>query len=210
MGNQQSTMKYRKSCDIISSYFAACLLQSAYFLVRCFRVFHTAAWLKVWPNKLLVLCWRRLSGRDEEYFLLLHIHFTGEGECKTGDLRSPLAPMRRQSYNRRRNITSGGTAMEYLTVRETAKKWNISTRMVQQLCTAGRIPGAQKFGTAWAIPANAEKHQNPRFVPKQEAAPGGTSPGRSITTSQASRNRRHGRWGPISPALTWGRGCPPA
>ena len=61
--------------------------------------------------------------------------------------------------------------MEYLTVRETAKKWNISTRMVQQLCTAGRIPGAQKFGTAWAIPANAEKPQDPRLVPKQKAAP---------------------------------------
>ena len=61
--------------------------------------------------------------------------------------------------------------MEYLTVRETAKKWNISVRMVQQFCTAGRIPGAQKFGTAWAIPANAEKPQDPRLVPKQKAAP---------------------------------------
>ena len=61
--------------------------------------------------------------------------------------------------------------MEYLTVRETAKKWKISVRMVQQFCTAGRIPGAQKFGTAWAIPANAEKPQDPRLVPKQKAAP---------------------------------------
>ena len=49
--------------------------------------------------------------------------------------------------------------MEYLTVRETAEKWNLSVRTVQQLCTAGRIPGAQKFGTAWAIPAEAEKPQ---------------------------------------------------
>ena len=40
--------------------------------------------------------------------------------------------------------------MEYLTVRETAEKWNISPRLVQQFCIAGRIPGAQKFGTAWA------------------------------------------------------------
>ena len=37
--------------------------------------------------------------------------------------------------------------MEYLTVRETANKWNISPRLVQQLCTDGRIPGAQKFRT---------------------------------------------------------------
>ena len=46
-----------------------------------------------------------------------------------------------------------GTAMEYLTVRETARKWNLSDRMVQQFCIAGRIPGAQKFGNSWAIPA---------------------------------------------------------
>ena len=63
--------------------------------------------------------------------------------------------------------------MEYLTVRETANKWNISPRLVQQLCTDGRIPGAQKFGTAWAIPADAEKPQDPRAVSKREAASAG-------------------------------------
>lgn len=62
--------------------------------------------------------------------------------------------------------------MDYLTVRETAKKWNLSPRMVQQFCTAGRIPGARKFGSAWAIPAAAEKPQDPRLVPKQEPAAG--------------------------------------
>ena len=61
--------------------------------------------------------------------------------------------------------------MEYLTVRETAQKWGLAPRTVQQFCTDGRIPGAQKFGTSWAIPADAEKPQDPRFVPKQEAAP---------------------------------------
>ena len=52
--------------------------------------------------------------------------------------------------------------MEYLTVRETAEKWNISPRLVQQLCTAGRVPGARKFGKSWAIPADAEKPWAPR------------------------------------------------
>ena len=61
--------------------------------------------------------------------------------------------------------------MEYLTVLETARKWDLSPRMVQHHCTAGHIPGAQKFGKSWAIPADAEKPQDPRFVPKQEAAP---------------------------------------
>lgn len=60
--------------------------------------------------------------------------------------------------------------MDYLTVRETAEKWNLSIRMVQQFCTQGRIPGAQKFGKAWAIPADAAKPQDPRFAPKQETA----------------------------------------
>ena len=57
--------------------------------------------------------------------------------------------------------------MEYLTVRETAEKWNLSDRMVQQLCVDGRIPGAQKFGKSWAIPAEAEKPQDPRIARKQ-------------------------------------------
>ena len=34
--------------------------------------------------------------------------------------------------------------MEYLTVRETAEKWNLAPRMVQQFCIDGRIPGAHK------------------------------------------------------------------
>lgn len=61
--------------------------------------------------------------------------------------------------------------MEYLTVRETARKWDLSDRMVQQFCIAGRIPGAQKFGNSWAIPADAEKPRDPRSVRKQARPP---------------------------------------
>ena len=61
--------------------------------------------------------------------------------------------------------------MEYLTVRETAEKWNISIRMVQQFCTAGRIPGAQKFGKSWAIPADTEKPADPRRTQRQRNFP---------------------------------------
>ena len=61
--------------------------------------------------------------------------------------------------------------MKYLTAQETAEKWNLSIRTVQQLCTAGRIPGAQKFGKSWAIPADAEKPRNPRVVRKQGTQP---------------------------------------
>ena len=59
--------------------------------------------------------------------------------------------------------------MEYLSVRETADKWNISTRMVQQFCTQGRVPGARKLGKFWTIPADAEKPQDPRVVRKRGA-----------------------------------------
>ena len=68
--------------------------------------------------------------------------------------------------------------MEYLTVRETAEKWNVSPRMVQQFCTAGRIPGAQKFGKSWAIPADAEKPRDPRAARTGKAEPLG--PGRGL------------------------------
>ena len=51
----------------------------------------------------------------------------------------------------------GGLTMEYLTVRQAAEQWKLSERMVQQLCTRGRIPGARKFGVSWAIPTDAEK-----------------------------------------------------
>ena len=52
--------------------------------------------------------------------------------------------------------------MEYLTAQEIADRWNLSKRTVQQLCAAGRIPGARKFTRAWAIPADAEKPEDPR------------------------------------------------
>lgn len=52
--------------------------------------------------------------------------------------------------------------MEYITVREAAKKWKISERLVQKYCASGRIEGAGKFGSSWRIPANARKPRDPR------------------------------------------------
>jgi len=50
----------------------------------------------------------------------------------------------------------------YLSIKETACKWGISERWVNQYCTDGRIPGAERFGRSWAIPENAEKPTDPR------------------------------------------------
>lgn len=51
----------------------------------------------------------------------------------------------------------GGIHVEYMTVTEAAKKWNVSNRMVQKYCANGRIEGAKKLGLTWSIPAGAAK-----------------------------------------------------
>lgn len=53
--------------------------------------------------------------------------------------------------------------MEYLSIRQTAEKWGISGRRIQRLCTEGRIPGAMKIGSYWAVPADAEKPKDERI-----------------------------------------------
>lgn len=52
--------------------------------------------------------------------------------------------------------------MEYLSIRQTAEKWEISGRRIQRLCSEGRIPGAQKIGSYWAVPADAAKPKDER------------------------------------------------
>ena len=54
-------------------------------------------------------------------------------------------------------ILLGGEHMNYLSVAETAKKWNISERSVRNYCAQERIPGAVLIGKTWHIPENAEK-----------------------------------------------------
>lgn len=51
---------------------------------------------------------------------------------------------------------------EYISIREASYKWGVSERRVNQYCTQGRIPGAERFGRSWAIPAAAEKPKDPR------------------------------------------------
>ncbi|MBE5802717.1 MAG: helix-turn-helix domain-containing protein [Clostridiales bacterium] len=52
--------------------------------------------------------------------------------------------------------------MKYMTIQEAAEKWEISERRVQVLCTSNRLPGAEKFGRQWAIPADLEKPDDAR------------------------------------------------
>ena len=53
--------------------------------------------------------------------------------------------------------------MEYLSISQTSERWGISSRRIQVLCSEGRIEGAVKIGSYWAIPADAEKPDDQRI-----------------------------------------------
>jgi len=55
----------------------------------------------------------------------------------------------------------------FLTIREVADNWNLTTRRVQKMCSDGLIPGVEKFGRDWAIPMNAEKPKDGRVTTGQ-------------------------------------------
>lgn len=52
--------------------------------------------------------------------------------------------------------------MNFLSVAQTAEKWEMTPRRVQVLCSEGRIDGAQKVGNIWTIPENAQKPEDAR------------------------------------------------
>ena len=47
--------------------------------------------------------------------------------------------------------------MRYLSIAETAKKWDISERSVRNYCAHGRVPGAFLTGKTWNVPEDAAK-----------------------------------------------------
>ena len=53
--------------------------------------------------------------------------------------------------------------MEYMTIQEAERKWRISSRRIQVLCSENRINGAVKFGRQWAIPVETEKPLDARI-----------------------------------------------
>ncbi len=57
--------------------------------------------------------------------------------------------------------------MRYISVREMAKKWNMSERSVRNYCTQGRVQGAILKGKTWNIPENAKKPE--RLNKKKES-----------------------------------------
>lgn len=53
--------------------------------------------------------------------------------------------------------------MEFLTTKQAAELWGISSRRVALLCAQGRIPGTVKAGKTWLLPPDAKKPLDPRF-----------------------------------------------
>ena len=53
--------------------------------------------------------------------------------------------------------------MDFISVSEAAKKWQLSERRVQKLCKENRILGAVWFGRMWLIPKGAEKPKDERY-----------------------------------------------
>lgn len=47
--------------------------------------------------------------------------------------------------------------LDYISVKDAAKKWTISERRVQKLCEGDRIEGVIRFGHSWMIPKDAKK-----------------------------------------------------
>ena len=58
--------------------------------------------------------------------------------------------------------------MNYLSVADVAKKWNVSARSVRNYCAQKRIPGAFLEGKTWHIPENAAK---PARTNQKQTAP---------------------------------------
>lgn len=80
-------------------------------------------------------------------------------------------------YNKIRYWQKGRLSMKFLSTFETAEKWGISHRRVSILCNQGRISGAQRAGSRWIIPEDAEKPADARIKSgkyiKERAAEGG-------------------------------------
>jgi len=68
-----------------------------------------------------------------------------------------------------------------LSVQQTADKWGVSVRWVNQYILEGRIPGCERFGHAWAVPENAIKPK--RLTPGVKAK-------RSSSVSNGGENTR--------------------
>lgn len=60
--------------------------------------------------------------------------------------------------------------MEYVTAKEIAVLWGLTTRRVQILCGQNKIPGVTRLGKVWAIPRDAQKPADGRYRKNKEVS----------------------------------------
>ena len=53
--------------------------------------------------------------------------------------------------------------MRYLSTTQVGEKWSYFPRWVAELCEGGRIKGAQKAGSTWIIPEDADRPAGARI-----------------------------------------------
>lgn len=75
-----------------------------------------------------------------------------------------IIPIMRYTFSSRRRYF----IMEYRSVSETAKQWNISDRRVRVLCQQGKIEGVIRKGRAWLIPKEVKKPVDGRTTRYQQ------------------------------------------
>lgn len=56
--------------------------------------------------------------------------------------------------------------MDFMTIKEAAEKWELTERMVQYYCKAGRINGAVKMAGVWLLPKDADQPNESRIRKK--------------------------------------------
>lgn len=74
------------------------------------------------------------------------------------------------AYNKYKYKSLVNALMEYLSVSQFAKKWNLSDRSVRNYCANGRIEGAILKGKIWFIPSQAvkPKRENSKYKTDSE------------------------------------------
>ena len=74
-----------------------------------------------------------------------------KSQLEEDNQRLPPYPLHRLSKRKRCRLRG------YLSVQQTADKWGVSVRWVNQYILEGRIPGCERFGRVWAVPEDAVK-----------------------------------------------------
>jgi len=53
--------------------------------------------------------------------------------------------------------------MDWMTTKEAAELWGVTTRQVQMLCERGRVEGVDKLGDMWVIAKGIPKPKDGRY-----------------------------------------------